>query len=83
MFPKQGTLQIIEDKTNIYGTLSCRLLSFAKVSVKFNIKVFHNLALLMILDQTSNLGVIGSFWSEYQYWSFRKNGLKDFNFFKW
>ena len=30
MFSKQGTLQIIEDKTNIYGTLSCRLLSFAK-----------------------------------------------------
>ena len=27
---KRGTAEIIEDKTNIHETLSCRLLSFAK-----------------------------------------------------
>ena len=60
-FPKQGSLQIIEDKTSIYETISCRLLSFAKVTVKFKIKVSHSSALRILLDQTSNLGAIRSF----------------------
>ena len=30
MFPKQGSLQFIGDKTNIFGTISCHLLSFEK-----------------------------------------------------